>query len=1065
MKMFRGMSDFILSVVLLIMFAGFGESLYAGDAPWPYALWFDGDGDYVDLPVRPREIDDGPVTFSCRLLIAPGAGEDRMKIFSGYGGRHGENRWDFEYHQRQPRRLTFNEWAGTRNNPGNRELEEGVWYFVSFVWEPGERVTLYIDGEQDASFGIRNTTLDDGYPFRIGGRPDGSEKEWEGGIRDVSLWSTARTQEQIRWEMRNPPSGDERNLVGYWPLGEEEGDIAHDRSKNNNHGKIVGAALAMGETASKLLEKSPEKVVPAFMAAVREHPSSILRLQAAKGLGMAETAGAEIKSVLLEVLKESRETVRVRLAALESLKRLDVDPDLLGLALMDIMKDVREAAPVRLEATDTVVHLDKAKGDVIPVLLDILRRADEDKALRMKALDTLLALNAPTKETVPVLLDIVRNNEETASLQLAALDALSEFAVDVEDAAPVLLATLRDAGLPETVRMKTLYTLLELNAPTEEIGAALLDALKQAEKEEAVRPAVLLTLNFYRDRLGASDIAPRELVAPLLKVLKRSPDADEAHETVLELLGEFDNKMTNIALAPALLACLENADNADGIRRAVLNGTGALEITAENIDEGADNPYPETLEEIAAYKDYVIKKYHEEICLYPDEVTEISTLEELAEYAGKSGVRVKMEPGVYWITPTNYEKFLKEIEDGFRGTLLYFSGAHSYFDLSGVEIRINSMTASLSRNPMTEVTVDGDNLIIEGLTITNTGNHASDNHVLTFRSGGDNNLLKGLKVTSRGSYPYGYVDGLRITQTWGFSGGSKKGGFSAGGSNTVFADVEVYQRASGHASGWPGHGNQTFIDCHVEGEIRWADDILAELAEPGYGPRFEDPEFLQTLKDRLTPGKLIRLCEDAFRSYPPGGEGTAKVLGGSVKNVREVFKGPGYDEVFISNVKLSGIVKGAFVPWSSPPYGRLRVVNTEMDLLADQLMTIFDESASDWWIELTVMPPDPEILPPRKEGARWETARRRYISPGRGRSASIRGRNHRITLRAGEGLDIGSIREEAPVMVFGRDIEVRNETGIPILLAESSWNCRVVTNGKVTDNGRDNTVKSISELK
>lgn len=67
------------------------------------------------------------------------------------------------------------------------------------------------------------------------------------------------------------------------------------------------------------------------------------------------------------------------------------------------------------------------------------------------------------------------------------------------------------------------------------------------------------------------------------------------------------------------------------------------------------NPYPETLEEIATYREHIIRKHHDQLRDYPKTVIEISTLSELVEYAGESGVHVRMKPGVYSISIDNYQ--------------------------------------------------------------------------------------------------------------------------------------------------------------------------------------------------------------------------------------------------------------------------------------------------------------------------------------------------------------------------------------------------------------------------
>ncbi len=350
----RILTFFVFAIILFLVAIVCGENLHADEYELPYVLEFDGSGDYVDLPVRPRDIDEEGVTFSCRLRIEPGAGGDRMKIFSGYRSRSGDNRWDFEYHEAGGRELGFNEWGGTGSNPGNQALEEDVWYFVSFVWDADGKVTLYIDGEKDAEFDIENPTLDDGENFRIAGRPDGSEKEWEGNISDATLWQGVRTQEDIREEMNTPPSGDEEGLVGYWPMNEGEGETAYDKSDGENHGTINGAVWAIGIKPSELVAEPPEKVLPVLIGIAEEHTSINLRRQAVSSLVMLDVDLENVKSVLTDILEDTEDADEVRLAALSALLEAEVPQEEILPILLEILGNTEETDHLRLEVLEVL---------------------------------------------------------------------------------------------------------------------------------------------------------------------------------------------------------------------------------------------------------------------------------------------------------------------------------------------------------------------------------------------------------------------------------------------------------------------------------------------------------------------------------------------------------------------------------------------------------------------------------------------------------------------------------------------------------------------------------------
>lgn len=462
----------------------------------------------------------------------------------------------------------------------------------------------------------------------------------------------------------------------------------------------------------------------------------------------------------------------------------------------------------------------------------------------------------------------------------------------------------------------------------------------------------------------------------------------------------------------------------------------ALSAQAQtNID-----PTPETAEEIDRYRKHLLKKQHEKISDYPDEAEKISSLKKLAEYAGKSGVHVRMKPGSYTIDINNYKNYL---ESNGEGTLLNFSGTNSFFDLRGVEIKIDTRIAPASNRGLGEVSVSGENLIVRGLTITNIMGAApiGGNHTVTCRVHGTNNLVRGVTIKAKGTYPYGYGDYLAMNKNWNLPKVPKRTALSAGGQQNVFIGMKVYNQGNGHAVQWPGSGDQTFINCLVEGEVRLTDDIFNELSEPGYGPRFEADgnlqERIKSLPDHLGPGRMTSLGEDAFRAYGGDGHGTVKILGCTVKNVRNVFIRGDYESSFISNTTV--LRKWGFHTNHAPD---TTIVNSESDLLYGMFLVVYGGKGRN--IDLTVVPSDPDFLP---------------VEIGtKGQSALISGRGHKVILNAEREL---RIKNPPPIKVNGQKIKLRNETGIPIQLTNSSESCQILTNGDVTDQGTNNRVKKI----
>jgi len=508
---------------------------------------------------------------------------------------------------------------------------------------------------------------------------------------------------------------------------------------------------------------------------------------------------------------------------------------------------------------------------------------------------------------------------------------------------------------------------------------------------------------------------------------------------------------------------------------AFISASAAAEPPWEKpVPAGSVDTYPETREGIDAYKEHLIRKQHEEISDYPQEVTHISTLKELSHYAGKNGVHVRMKPGVYSIGVDNYEDVWKgkkgdsysrrrvdlegrNIKYETGQILLSFSGDNSYYDLRGVTIRIDTYL-NHTLPFFADVGCTSYNTILEGLTVRMIGNYApGPGGYLTFEQMGNNNLFKGLKIVSRGSKGYGFYDS-RITT---LAGG--RSALRVGGQNNVYVDVDVYQRATGHVLFWKSRAVRTFIDCHVEGELRLSDDIVEEKPTGAFyslPPGIKAKDILRDDVSAPAPGRMVRLVQGGYRSY----EGLhtrhikrtpseLKVLGGAIKNVRRIFYRGASTNEFISNVNISGVPDGGPYVATQSHVEHYKIVNSEVDLGCQNLLRFSDSGGTTGFeADITVLP-NPFEFRPFVRGRADESG---DIAPG--------GSHHKVVLRAGEGLDPEQVKEERkdqPFLVSGEHHYVRNETGLPIVLTEQSRNCRVISNGEVTDNGENNEIEYI----
>lgn len=106
----------------------------------------------------------------------------------------------------------------------------------------GTTMKSYLNGSLAAESAVRYAPNRE-RPLRIGagateGRP---QFPFNGQIAEVRVWNLARSEAQIKADMNRQLSGNERGLVGYWPLDEGRGRVARDRTDNANNGTIRGA--------------------------------------------------------------------------------------------------------------------------------------------------------------------------------------------------------------------------------------------------------------------------------------------------------------------------------------------------------------------------------------------------------------------------------------------------------------------------------------------------------------------------------------------------------------------------------------------------------------------------------------------------------------------------------------------------------------------------------------------------------------------------------------------------------------------------------------------------------
>jgi hypothetical protein len=118
-------------------------------------------------------------------------------------------------------------------------LQPNQWYHVAGTFD-GTDLRLYVNGVQEASLYSPGPIAVNSHQFDIG-RVDGGgsiARYFDGQIANAAVWNVARSQSDIQADMKQPLSGSEVGLVGYWTLSSANGGTVVDQTANGNNGTL-----------------------------------------------------------------------------------------------------------------------------------------------------------------------------------------------------------------------------------------------------------------------------------------------------------------------------------------------------------------------------------------------------------------------------------------------------------------------------------------------------------------------------------------------------------------------------------------------------------------------------------------------------------------------------------------------------------------------------------------------------------------------------------------------------------------------------------------------------------
>lgn len=449
------------------------------------------------------------------------------------------------------------------------------------------------------------------------------------------------------------------------------------------------------------------------------------------------------------------------------------------------------------------------------------------------------------------------------------------------------------------------------------------------------------------------------------------------------------------------------------------------------------------------------------------EYTVLSSLDELKAAMNNSDQRLRMRRGTYVA-----DELITDENIVFK-----FEGDNNYLDMTGVTLQVpTSLLASMSKTPIhSQVTysIIGDgNTIVNG-TFENTypngqddvsdfGEHNDSSHsdywparqMTEFKIWGDDNELRGNTITIRGSYPYGYGD------MFGKGSGSvvylrKHAGINVIGDNTVIDGVDLTVLAFGHGIFMQGADNTTITNTNVTGVLRLGADMYNDGDDSlpaQWDYEQQSPDWyvgIPIVKDRM-----YNLTEDGIRAYGSGTKydgtvvdtGSIYVSNTTVDKMRNCFALVAAESAELDNVEVTRCGENGY---SLPSNGT--VTNSRGDWAYAPLIQMPYGNEKNISMDITVLEPED--------------------TTGEFHLTNIAGSGHTIILRDGGG----SVKGDNSLAVGyawdrwgystdnlyrhgASDIEIQNYTDYPLILTDYSSEISGYSEGKVTDNGENNSV-------
>ena len=208
-----------------------------------YALFFDGEGDYVDVSGS-SNISPQFISVGAWVKLDNNSFDEDIIVVGKFDNIQGKS-WKLSITSSAigyniPYFTFRNATGGNKTVNGTTILEVDTWYYIVGTFD-GTNEKIFVNGFLDNSQIQSNSSINNAITnVTIGGNNQGTTSLMHGQIDDVFIFDFAMNEDQVSSYLDTKLSGQEDGLISYWNFDAAEGETLYDRTGNIVHGDLLG---------------------------------------------------------------------------------------------------------------------------------------------------------------------------------------------------------------------------------------------------------------------------------------------------------------------------------------------------------------------------------------------------------------------------------------------------------------------------------------------------------------------------------------------------------------------------------------------------------------------------------------------------------------------------------------------------------------------------------------------------------------------------------------------------------------------------------------------------------